>query len=116
MVRQLDAIYEDGVLRPLEPLRLSERQKVRLTLDDQSISEPDRANGADASSLRQEEMSWLTTERERYAGQWVALSGHRLLAHGTDAAAVLKAARDAGVERPLLTHLAEKPELPFGGW
>ena len=35
MVRQLEAVFEHGVLRPLEPLSLGESQRVRLTLDDQ---------------------------------------------------------------------------------
>ena len=30
----VDAIYEDGVLKPLQPLPLSEHQKVRITLDE----------------------------------------------------------------------------------
>ena len=37
MVRQLDAVYEHGVLRPLEPLALPEHQRVRLTLDDRPL-------------------------------------------------------------------------------
>ena len=36
MVSQLDAVYEQGVLRPLEPLSLPEHHRVRLTLEDQS--------------------------------------------------------------------------------
>jgi predicted DNA-binding antitoxin AbrB/MazE fold protein len=34
MLRQLEAIFEDGVLRPLEPLSLAEKQHVRLTISD----------------------------------------------------------------------------------
>ncbi len=34
MARQLEAIYEDGVLRPLEPLVLPEHQRVHLTLEE----------------------------------------------------------------------------------
>ena len=30
MIRQLDAIYEDGVLRPLEPLPLQNAQRVKI--------------------------------------------------------------------------------------
>ena len=43
-----DAIYENGVLRPLAPLNLAENQQVSLTLgdraftDDRSTSGPDR--------------------------------------------------------------------------
>jgi predicted DNA-binding antitoxin AbrB/MazE fold protein len=33
MAREIDAIYENGVLRPLEPLDLEEQQRVRITID-----------------------------------------------------------------------------------
>ena len=32
MEKQVDAIYENGVLRPLEPLDLGEQQRVRITV------------------------------------------------------------------------------------
>lgn len=114
MVRHLDAVYEEGVLRPLEPLGLTERQRVRLTLDDEPASQ--EAATVTPEYLRREEMLWLATEAGPYAGQWVALSGARLVAHGADAASVRATARAAGVERPLLAHLAKDAELPFGGW
>lgn len=34
MIRELDAIYENGLLRPLEPLALGESQRVRITISD----------------------------------------------------------------------------------
>ena len=34
MVRTVEAIYEKGVLRLLEPLDLAEGQRVRVTVDD----------------------------------------------------------------------------------
>jgi predicted DNA-binding antitoxin AbrB/MazE fold protein len=34
MVRDVEAIYEHGVLRPLVPLSLTESQRVRLTISD----------------------------------------------------------------------------------
>lgn len=110
MVRQLDAIYEDGVLRPLEPLALTEHQRVRLTFDDESL--PQLAAGID----RRAEMLWLASEGRYFRGQWVALNGSSLVAHGTDARTVRAAARAAGIERPLLTHLPQDAESPFGGW
>jgi len=33
MAREIDAIYENGVLRPLEPLDLEEQQRVRIIID-----------------------------------------------------------------------------------
>jgi hypothetical protein len=115
MLKQLDAVYENGVLRPLTPLTLSEQQQVRLTLDDQPIPEPSvTVSGHDP--FRREEMFWLAHNSAPYAGQWVALSGSRLIAHGPEPAAVWETARLAGVDRPLVTHLPQENELPFGGW
>jgi predicted DNA-binding antitoxin AbrB/MazE fold protein len=34
MVRKVEAVYEHGVLRPLEPLALTESQRVKLTISD----------------------------------------------------------------------------------
>jgi predicted DNA-binding antitoxin AbrB/MazE fold protein len=34
MTRQVEAVYEHGVLRPLEPLTLGESQRVKLTISD----------------------------------------------------------------------------------
>jgi predicted DNA-binding antitoxin AbrB/MazE fold protein len=36
MTRQVEAVYEHGVLRPLEPLTLGESQRVKLTISDAS--------------------------------------------------------------------------------
>lgn len=36
MTRSLQAVYEKGVLRPLEPLSLEEHQQVTVTVSDQS--------------------------------------------------------------------------------
>jgi predicted DNA-binding antitoxin AbrB/MazE fold protein len=38
MVRDIEAIYEHGVLRPLEPLSLSGLQRVSLTISDVATS------------------------------------------------------------------------------
>ena len=37
MSKQIEAIYENGVLRPLEPLDLEEHQRVRLTISDNGV-------------------------------------------------------------------------------
>jgi predicted DNA-binding antitoxin AbrB/MazE fold protein len=111
MVRQLDAVFEAGILGPLEPLSLNEQQRVRLTLDDHPSQQP-----IDSLSERRDELSWLATKARPYAGQWVALSGSQLVAHGAEAATVRAAARAANVDRPLLVHLPGDEELPFGGW
>ncbi len=37
MIQQVDAVYEHGVLRPLEPLTLTESQRVTLTISDPEV-------------------------------------------------------------------------------
>jgi predicted DNA-binding antitoxin AbrB/MazE fold protein len=32
MIQQIDAVYENGVLRPTQPLRLSEHERFRVTV------------------------------------------------------------------------------------
>jgi predicted DNA-binding antitoxin AbrB/MazE fold protein len=39
MPQSLHAVYENGVLRPLEPLALNERQQVTVTVTDQDDSD-----------------------------------------------------------------------------
>ena len=110
MVRQLEAVYEGGVLRPLEPLDLQESQLVRLTVDDRA-SAP-----APARDQRREEQDWLAQHASAYAGQWVALQGATLVAHGPEGKAVWASAQQEGVAQPLLVHLPDAQESPFAGW
>lgn len=111
MSRRLEAIYEQGVLRPLEPLALAEHQRVRLTLDEKPLSWP----STEPVNARRDEMQWLAKESAPYAGQWVALDGPRLVAHGAKLAMVSEAAKAAGVEQPLFASVPDD-DLPFGGW
>lgn len=114
MARQVEAVYEQGVFRPLQPLPLPEHHPVILTIEDKSAPQS-RESQAPVNERRQE-MQWLADQSAAYAGQWVALEGSRLVAHGDQLAQVREAARAAGVMRPLLTHVPPGGELPFGGW
>ena len=51
MTNHVDAVYENGVLRPLEPLPLEEHQRVRVTIS--SISGDSLAPLVDQSFLEQ---------------------------------------------------------------
>jgi predicted DNA-binding antitoxin AbrB/MazE fold protein len=42
MEKTIQAVYEGGVLRPLEPLPLEDRQEVTVTISDESIISPNR--------------------------------------------------------------------------
>jgi hypothetical protein len=62
------------------------------------------------------ERQWLKEHGRQYAGQWVALDGERLIAHGVDAREVFAAVREAGLRSPFVTRVDAPEDLPFGGW
>ena len=113
MAKQLEAVYEHGVLRPLEPLQLAGHQHVRLILDERTT--PLSWQPAEPVNDRQAEMNWLATESAPSAGQWVTLDGSRLVAQGSTLAAVSEAAKAAGVDEPLFAHVPVD-DLPSAGW
>lgn len=108
MVRELEAVFENGLLRPLEPLSLAEKQRVHVTITDLQPQE--------TVNHRYAELNWLAAHELEYAGQWVALDGDILLSHGSDAFAVRDEARLKGVARPLLVHIPKEPNQPSAGW
>lgn len=112
MSRYLEAIYEHGILRPLEPLALVEHQRVRLTLDEK----PSSWYSTEPVNERDEEMQWLAAESEAYAGEWVAIEGSRLIAHGAKLSVVRAAAKAAGASDPLFASVPGAPNDPFAGW
>ena len=108
MLRQLEAVFEGGVLRPLEPLSLVEKQYVLLTVSD--------VPAAGDSSDWKAGQEWIRAHGAEYGGQWVALHGGLLLSNGLDARAVRDEARAKGVYLPLLVHLPDEPGQPSAGW
>ena len=106
-MRQLEAVFEGGVLRPLEPLSLKENQRVLLTVMD--------APSLAGESARKAGLEWLNQHEHLYLGQWVALHGSTLLSHGSDARAVRDEARQKGVMHPLLVHVPKEIGLPSAG-
>lgn len=113
MAIHLDAVYEQGVLRPLEPLTLAEHQRVRVTVEERK--RPLSWESAQQLDDCGAEMDWLASESRHYAGEWVALDGNRLVAHGPKLAAVKAAAQAAGVSLPFFASVPNN-DLPFGGW
>jgi predicted DNA-binding antitoxin AbrB/MazE fold protein len=52
MSQQIDAIYDNGVLKPLVPLSLPDQTRVKLTVETSS-SEPDDKLAAQKAALRE---------------------------------------------------------------
>ena len=77
-----------------------------------AIQAPLRVDEIDCSG----ELRWLDQHRQEYVGQWVALQGDRLLAHGMSARDVYDEARGQGVDVPSVLRIELPDEWPFGGW
>jgi len=60
------------------------------------------------------ETAWLQENRQRFAGEWIALQGNRLLAHSHIAREVFDVARTMR-PRPLVMQI-EQADVPFAGW
>ena len=58
---------------------------------------------------------WMREHRHEYSGQWVALDGERLIAHGADSQAVFAVAKLDGAYLPLIAYLPPADEPPFIG-
>jgi hypothetical protein len=108
VTQHAEAIFEDGILRPLGPLSLQDKQHVLLTITD--VSAPGVNSG------RMPEKEWLRVHGHRYRGQWVALNGEELLSHGSDARGVRDEARAKGVQTPLMVHIPDEPNAPSAFW
>lgn len=113
MTLQLEAVFEDGVLRPVEPLSLPEHQRVTLTLDTKPA--PRSWRSTEPWNPRMEEMRWFADHAGEYPGLWLAIEGARLFASGESLVEVRDAAKAAGAMDPLF-GLAPEDSLPFGGW
>jgi Family of unknown function (DUF5678) len=98
-----------SILQQIAALTADELAELRAQLENQAT------NGANAiqpqlQSDPKDEVAfkWINEHGNEYPGEWLALDGDRLLAHGFDLEEVAAAARAAGVQFPLL-HLVEPP-------
>ena len=64
---------------------------------------------------RELEMRWIGEHRNEFPGEWVALDGDRLIAHGKDADPVFAAARTTGTI-PFLFRCPEDEARTTGGF
>lgn len=66
---------------------------------------------------RRREIAWTIKPDLRLLGEWVALEGDEVVAHGTDGKAAYECARAKGIVSPFLFYVSEPDATPFvGGW
>jgi|ERR1051325_9065732 hypothetical protein len=107
----------DQIIKSIEQLPATEQERIRRWLDEK---EPSNGEG-DASQTKAnrsaQSLRWLHENRQKYAGQWVALDGDRLIATGATAKEVYSKAKAEGVEIPFVELVTAQEPVPFtGGW
>jgi predicted Zn-dependent protease len=105
----LEQIIDEA--RALSP---AEKRRLRQALD-RELEQPAPAQSAKpAYPTNEQERAWVEAHRDEYLGQWVALDGDHLVAHGTNARTVYEAARAQGVEIPYIDRVEKKVEAFMG--
>jgi hypothetical protein len=109
------------LLAEIAALPAEEREKLRTLLNRQTSAVNGQTAANDfiqpfdttdsAPSLR-----WLAQHRAEFAGQYVALDGDRLLAHGADPQSVIKAVRASGLNGLFFTYVQPLDTPPFAGF
>jgi len=102
----------EQILEEAKQLPVEEQRRLRVAL---AALE---SNGDTQPAYRTNELerAWINAHRDEYLGQWVALDGGRLIAHGADARTVYLAARAQGVEIPYVVRVEPLVEAFMGGW
>ena len=107
----------DQIIKSIEQLSAAEQERIRRWLNDKGATSGE-GHGSQAHANRSaKSLRWLHENREKYAGQWVALDGDRLIASGSTAKEVYSKAKAEGVDILFVELVTERESVPFtGGW
>jgi Family of unknown function (DUF5678) len=116
----------ERVLEQARQLPATEQQKLREFLPRPEVVMPEfkaprippgrRVPLAHKQKDRSQELAWLMKNQGDYAGQWVALEGDELIAHGYDLVQVSNEAKAKGVANPIFARAEAPNARPFAGW
>jgi hypothetical protein len=95
--------------------KLKERDPV--SQETQGTPQPSKKNRRQAEPMRdyKTELQWIADHAREYKGQWVALDGDRLIAHGANADDVFDAAEADGANLPLVGFV-DDPDKIYAGF
>ncbi len=102
------------VIRAAEQLPSAEQQQVLKALQNK-LNRP-RTAIDETAQARARRLEWLKAHREEYAGQYVALSGDKLVGHGSKISEAREQALANGVENPFLIRLESIETILPAGW
>ncbi len=101
---QLPPIERSRLRQLLDQWEKSEQKPPKPPLDKRVPPKPIPEGGMRA-------LHWIAEHRREYAGQWVALDGDRLIAHGPDHDEVWAAAQASGVYLPLISFVEDPGKI-----
>ena len=113
-------ITAESLFDQIASLPVSEKMKLRALLDEHLKNLDVTASGVkwvEPIPMPDPEPStrWMNGHYHDYRGQWVALDGDRLIAHGANATEVFAAAAADGAYLPLVTYIPPADAPPFAG-
>jgi hypothetical protein len=118
----MSELTADNIFSQIVQLPSVERRKLRRLLDQFEHAEqtpPKTPLDPRVPPIKQPDyrpsIRWLAEHAREYAGQWVALDGDRLIAHGQDARTVYAAAKADGAYMPLVTQVEDPDAPPYVG-
>ena len=117
----MSEITVENILTQVAQLPPSERIRLRRMLEQEEQQQKppkpplDRRVPPRPMPDSSREMQWLVDHAREYAGQWVALDGDRLIAHGTNHLEVFAAANADGAYLPLISFV-DDPDNIYAGF
>lgn len=116
----MSSITVENILKQIEELPFFEQRQLSNLLNDKLSKPKKEPPGKPLPSIPMPDytdaMQWLVDNAREYAGQWVALDGARLIAHGHDHREVYAAANADGAYLPLVTVVEDPDAPPFAGF
>lgn len=102
------------ILREAANLPIAEQRKIVETLQNNLREQSQTAD--DNAETRRKRLEWLKANREKYAGNYVALDGVRLVGHAPTIREAHEQAKSNGVENPFLVRLESEETVLPAGW
>jgi hypothetical protein len=116
VLEQIKATIDILSRRHLVQLRQMIDKKLESQRQPPNILSGSRIVGTYTPQDRAQENEWVRQHRDEYAGQWVALDGDRLLAHGFKLKEVVEATKKCGVTDALFIQIEAIDALPWAGF
>ncbi len=102
------------IVEAIHNLPSGEREKIRKLLEKEKLEKQKEVE--EEIRLFKASEKWLKEHRAEYPGQWVCLSGDKLIAHGADGLEVHRQAKEKGIKAPYLVRVIEEPKNFVGAW